>query len=333
MGKDRSLGRTGLEVTRMGLGLAALGRPGYITLGRQEDLPADRSVDALQAQANAVLDAAYDAGVRVFDVARSYGRAEAFLRQWLDRRDLDPGDVVVSSKWGYTYTADWRIEADTHEVKEHSVARLRQQWALTRQQLWEYLDVYQVHSASLDSGVLDNDEVLDAMAGLKAAHGIKIGLSLTGPKQAHTLDKAVAVHRDGHRLFDTVQATWNPLEPSVGAALLEAREAGLGVIIKESLANGRLTERGRSTLSDGAALAIDRAVARHRTTVDAWAIAAALAQPWVDVVLMGAVTEAQVASNLSAQNIEWTDDDSAALSELAEDAEWYWSYRKQLPWR
>ena len=39
-------------------------------------------------------------------------------------------------------------------------------------------------------------------------------------------------------LFDCVQATWNVMEQSAGPALLEAREAGLEVIVKEALANG-----------------------------------------------------------------------------------------------
>jgi len=54
----------GLDATEIGLGLAALGRPGYINLGRDEDLGADRSVPALEHRTHAVLDAAYAAGVR-----------------------------------------------------------------------------------------------------------------------------------------------------------------------------------------------------------------------------------------------------------------------------
>src|SRR3954466_15692319 len=79
----RTLGRSGLPVTAIGLGLAALGRPGYLTLGHGQDLGADRSVEAMERHAHAVLDGAYDAGVRYFDAARSYGRAEAFLASWL----------------------------------------------------------------------------------------------------------------------------------------------------------------------------------------------------------------------------------------------------------
>src|SRR5688572_2716703 len=94
---------------RIALGLAALGRPAYITLGHGEDV-ADPSVDEMESAAHDVLDAAYEGGVRWFDAARSYGRAEAFLASWLRRRGLQGGDVTVSSKWGYRYTADWRID-------------------------------------------------------------------------------------------------------------------------------------------------------------------------------------------------------------------------------
>ena len=83
---------------RIGLGLAALGRPGYLNLGHAADLGTDRSADALQAQSFAVLDAALAAGVRYFDAARSYGRGEEFLGAWL--RSREPDGVVVGSMCG-----------------------------------------------------------------------------------------------------------------------------------------------------------------------------------------------------------------------------------------
>ena len=100
----RVLGRTGLLVNPIGLGLAALGRPAYITSGRAHDLGQDRSVDALRHRTHEVLDAAYAAGVHYFDVARSYGRAEEFLASWFAERGIRPGVVSVGSKWGYEYT-------------------------------------------------------------------------------------------------------------------------------------------------------------------------------------------------------------------------------------
>src|SRR4051794_20608286 len=117
-----------LEAGRLGLGLAALGRPGYLTLGHAADLAGEYAVAALEAHAHGVLDAAWESGVRYFDVARSYGRAEQFLASWLAARQIPPTAVVVGSKWGYIYTADWRVAAPTPEVKDHSLANLQRQW-------------------------------------------------------------------------------------------------------------------------------------------------------------------------------------------------------------
>ena len=101
----RELGRTGLRVTPIGLGLAALGRPAYITTGRDKDLGegSDRSIEAMEARSHEVLDAAWAAGIRYLDAARSYGYAERFLASWLRARAIDPAEVTVGSKWGYRY--------------------------------------------------------------------------------------------------------------------------------------------------------------------------------------------------------------------------------------
>src|SRR5258705_13756207 len=93
-----TLGATGLAVTRLGVGLAAIGRPGYITLGRAHDLGGDRSPDALYARVAGVLDAARDAGIRYVDVARSYGRAEEFLAHWIDERAIARDALTIGSK-------------------------------------------------------------------------------------------------------------------------------------------------------------------------------------------------------------------------------------------
>src|SRR5512145_33765 len=89
---------------RLGLGLAALGRPAYHTIGHGTDFPDGRSPAQLRRRAHAMLDAAFAAGVRYVDAARSYGRAEEFVRSWADERPQASRDVVVGSKWGYRYT-------------------------------------------------------------------------------------------------------------------------------------------------------------------------------------------------------------------------------------
>jgi aryl-alcohol dehydrogenase-like predicted oxidoreductase len=303
----RPLGSGGLRVTPIGLGLAALGRPGYITLDREKDLGNDRSVTALERRAHEVLSAAYDAGLRYFDAARSYGFAERFLASWLREPALPPKAVTVGSKWGYTYVGNWQVDARVHEVKDHSLAALRRQIDESRALLGDYLDLYQIHSATLESGVLDDDAVLAELNSLRAS-GLTIGMSVSGPRQAEVIRRALAVRVDGINPFQSVQATWNLLEPSAGPALAEAHAAGWGVIIKEALANGRLANR------------------------DQEAIAAALANPWVDVVLSGAVTETQVRSNVGALGVHLSPDKLAALSKLAEPADQYWKERGQLAW-
>jgi aryl-alcohol dehydrogenase-like predicted oxidoreductase len=323
----RPLGATGLQVSPVGLGLAALGRPAYIDLGRDADLGDDRGVEALERRCHQVLDAAFAAGVRYLDAARSYGRAEEFLASWLTARGLDPAEVTVGSKWGYTYVGDWRMDAETHEVKDHSLAALTRQLAETRALLGRHLDLYQVHSATLDSGVLEDRAVLDALARLRE-EGVVIGLSSSGPGQAATIRRALEVTADGAAPFACVQATWNPLEPSAGPALAEASAAGWGVIVKEAVANGRLSPHGQ----EPATAALGRVAARHGVGVDAVALAAALANPWADVVLSGAVTPAQLESNLAALRVELDPGELAELVGLAEPPERYWGARATLAW-
>jgi aryl-alcohol dehydrogenase-like predicted oxidoreductase len=310
------LGNTGLSVSRIGLGLAALGRPGYINLGHADDLAGGTDVASMEARAHAVLDAAYERGVRYFDAARSYGKAEAFLASWLHKRGLGPGDVTVGSKWGYTYTADWRVDADVHEVKDLSIETLRRQSAESLDLLGPNLRVYQIHSATIESGVLDDGAVRDELARLREG-GLAIGISVTGPQQAATIERALEVGG-----FDTVQATWNVLERSAGEALAAAHAAGLGVIVKEAVANGRLTTRGE--IPELAA-----AAGEAGTTPDALALAVVLAQDWCNVVLSGAATEAELASNLAAEQLPV---DPGLLDDLREHPDDYWKTRAALPW-
>ena len=311
---NTTLGNTGLRVTRIGLGLAALGRPGYINVGHAADLAGHTDVSEMERGAHDVLDAAYAGGVRYFDAARSYGKAEAFLASWLEARGFNRDDVTVGSKWGYTYTANWRTDAEVNEVKDLSAKTLRRQLTETRELLGDHLCLYQIHSATLESGVLDDPEVREELGALRRS-GVFIGFTTTGPHQSQTIERALEVGG-----FDSVQATWNLLERSAGPALAAAHDAGLGVIVKEALANGRLTDRGDVPELTAAARKAD-------TTPDALALAGVLAQPWVDVVLSGAATVGQLQSNLQALAT-----DPEPLEALVEAPETYWEQRSELPW-
>jgi aryl-alcohol dehydrogenase-like predicted oxidoreductase len=284
---------------RLGLGLAALGRPGYLNIGHGADLGDDRSVGALRARAHEVLDAAYEAGVRYFDAARSYGRAEEFLGGWL--RSRVPEGVVVSSKWGYVYTADWEVAHDPPEVKHHDVETFRRQLEETRSFLGDWLALYQIHSATPESGVLANEAVLSAMRD----SGVPLGVSVSGTSQRETLERAVDLG-----MFSAVQATWNLYERAAEPALERAHATGLTVYVKEGLANGRLVR--------------ERALGH---SPDAVALAAILAKPWADVVLSGAATVETLRSNLRALEVS-----AGTFDDLREDSAAYWAYRGTLPW-
>ncbi len=312
------LGPGGPVVSRIGLGLAALGRPAYITAGRDDDLP-DRSVAGLRAQTFSMLDAAYAAGIRYADAARSYGRAEEFLGSWLAERGHP--DMVAGSKWGYRYTGDWRLDANQHEVKEHSLAMFTAQLAESRAVLGDRLALYQVHSVTPDAGLFEDTPLLTALARLRA-EGVIIGLTTTGPGQADTIRRALHLTVDGQQLVTAAQVTWNLLEPSAGPAAAQAASAGWAILVKEAVANGRLTPVG------GPPGPVTALAAARGVTEDAIALAAALANPWATVVLSGAVTRAHLGANLAALTV-------GPLPELdlAEAPGAYWAARAARPWQ
>ena len=163
------------------------------------------------------------AGVRYFDVARSYGLAERFLGSWLLGAASAPSDVTVGSKWGYTYTADWQVDADPPEVQGAHRRDLqapdrgdpRASWTITS-------SLYQIHSATLSSGVLDDAELREELARLRDG-GVAIGLSTSGTEQAATIERALEVGRLRQRAVH--------LEP---ARALDRGRAGGGAPAKDS---------------------------------------------------------------------------------------------------
>jgi len=310
-----------MVIDRLAVGLAALGRPAYINVGRVGELPAERSVAELRAASWAVLDAAYAAGVRRVDVARSYGRAEEFLAGWLD--DRGHSDITVSSKWGYAYVGEWRVDASVHEVKEHSLSRFHTQLAESRALLGERIALYQVHSLTADSPLFDQPDLIAALAEL-AADGVRVGFSTSGPAQADAVRRGLALEVAGRPVFTSVQSTWNPLEQSVAPALAEAHDAGALVMVKEPVANGTLVVSPPQPVVDLAE--------RHDVGADAVVLAAALAQPWADVVLLGPASVAQLTENLTSINVDLGTGELETLLAVRQSPEQYWANRAALPW-
>jgi aryl-alcohol dehydrogenase-like predicted oxidoreductase len=293
----------------------------------------------MESHAHAVLDAAFEAGIRYIDAARSYGRAEDFLASWLRKRAIEPGEVSVASKWGYTYTAGWSTSATQHEVKDHSLAAFERQLAESVERLGRYLSLYQIHSVTAESKTLEDDALIDAIARLRE-RGIRAGLSVSGAGQDVAIRRSLEVRRDGERVFDSVQATWNLLERGAESALKDAHGAGMKVVVKEALANGRLggkweEGRGKGEMNDVLfpSIARIRGVAKSRgTTIEMLALGAALAREWADTVLTGAATVGQIKSSISAQEFVHDPELEETLRAVSIDSAEYWRARSSFRW-
>jgi aryl-alcohol dehydrogenase-like predicted oxidoreductase len=326
---------------RLGLGLAALGRPGYVTLNHASDLGGRYDPPVMEARAHAVLDAAFDAGLRYVDAARSYGRAEDFVASWLHERQIEAAEVVVASKWGYTYTAGWSTSATQHEVKDHSLAAFKRQLEESVERLGRYLSLYQIHSVTPESKTLEDDALIDAIARLRE-RGIRAGLTVSGAGQDVAIRRSMEVRRDGERVFDSVQATWNLLERGAESALDDAHAAGMKVVLKESLANGRLTDRGKREAGGGRREAGDVLLPSLRrigelaeargATIEMLALGAALARPWADVVLSGAATVEQIRVNIAALSFTYDSELDHQLRSVSISSDEYWRARTGFRW-
>jgi len=321
----------------MGLGMAALGRPGYINLDRATVFGTEgRTVETMQDAANQVMDRLFESVDHPWlDCARSYGLSERFVGEYLRSHNVAPDKVYVSSKWGYTYVADWRVSLDSpdakHEVKDHSTENFLKQVQESSDHLGEYIDLYQIHSATFDSGILEDSRAHQALATCRKERGWKIGLSVSGVQQDEILRSARKVQasndEEGKLLFDSVQCTFNLLEQRPAAALREASAAGMDIIIKEGLANGRVLRHPR----------VLEYADKLECQPDQLALGYILAQDFAPRVLSGAVSVDHLASNLKALQIaNQLQSDPALMEEIGQackmESEEYWSERAALSW-
>ncbi|BAJ75365.1 predicted oxidoreductase [Microbacterium testaceum StLB037] len=308
-----------LATARIGLGLAAVGRPAYITTDRDHDLGdgGTRSIETMCARTHALLDEAWALGIRYVDAARSYGYAERFLGSWLTAHPERRAALTIGSKWGYEYVGGWRMDATVHERKEHSAAMLEKQWLETLAALGSAPDLYLIHSVTPDSPALGDSAVLGRLREI-AADGVRVGISTSGPRQGDVIDEARQL---ADSPFSVVQATWNLREQAAAPALARAHAAGWTVVVKEALAGGELARpEPDSHLADFAA-------GRDGASL---ALGVARAQPWADIVLSGAATIPQLRRGAAATAREI---DAETLGRWASDPEEYWRRRAARPWR
>ncbi|GAB5564164.1 MAG: aldo/keto reductase [Winogradskyella sp.] len=314
--------------TRIGLGMAALGRPDYINLRTHKNI--DKSIKAFRSNAFQVIDKAYALGIRDFDVAPSYGLGEEFLLDWHKTKQFK--DVAFSTKFGYTYMADWEIGFNgKHEVKEHSLSKLNEQWDISRAFL-PHLNIYQIHSATLESGVLTNNAVLGRLYQLKKEYGLKIGLSSSGTAQESIIKTAQEITFEGEDLFDSFQVTYNIFEQSTYNILKALIHNHKTVIIKEALANGRLLHQSSLKTYIPAYDYLQQLEKKYNVGYDAIAIRFIIDHLKPTIVLSGASNIEQLEQNYKALNFKLTDLEVKQLETFMVSKEFYWQERSNLEW-
>ena len=202
--ETRTLGRTGLEVTRLGLGLAEI--------SRQEQ--AGHEVE----QATRVVNLALDSGINFLDTAACYATTEELIGSTVShRRD----EYSLASKCGHA--VDTSAEPWTAKVIAESVDR-----SLKRLNT-DHLDILQLHSCALD--VLERGEVIEAL--VKARDQGKTRFV------GYSGDNEAAIWAAESGLFDTLQTSFNLVDQGARYKLFAAaRTADMGIIIKRPVGNG-----------------------------------------------------------------------------------------------
>ena len=304
------LGDSGLRVSVVGLGCNNFGR----------------RVDA--AGTKAVVDAAIENGVTLFDTAESYGNGESetLLGQALTgRRD----QVVIATKFGHA--ANDMGYGPAAESKGGRAYIRRAVEASLRRLGTDYIDLYQIHTPDPDTPIA---ETLAALTELVAEGKVRyLGHSnFTGWQIAQAAHVASEI---GATPFVSAQNHWSFLERDVETEVVPAaNEYGVGVLPYFPLAMGLLTGKIRrgTPPPEGTRLSgrsdyitedkLDRVEAlttwaqeQGRSILDV-AVGALAAQPGCASVIAGATKPEQVVANVKAGSWEPTDQQLAEIDEI-----------------
>ena len=311
-----------MEQKQFGFGTAAIGRPLYINL--RSTSPKDFDLDEFLKDGSQMLETAYNSGIRYFDTAPGYGASENLLIEWAQAKN-DPS-IEIATKWGYEYTANFDPQATSHEVKEHSLDMLQKQWAKSKE-LLPYITTYQIHSATFETGVLQNKKILSELQHIKNEYGLKIGLTTSGENQMDLLTEALK-----NDLFDVFQITYNIFDQSLRRFLASNNIDDKRIIIKEGLANGRIFRNDSFSHYNFVYDYLDELSNKYNVGVDAIALQFCAQTVPAYSILSGASLQNQLMQNVKSINLKLTDYEIQRLEMFAVSPIEYWAERKQLTW-
>lgn len=305
------------------LGMAAIGRPQYINLNNTADNVDLFEIILFKQKAKSLLTAAYQAGIRHFDTAPGYGIAEEILAEWINENKIE--SIILSTKWGYTYVANFDPNANVHELKEHSLEKLNEQWAKSSS-LYKNIGIYQIHSATLDSGVLENEGIIERLFELKNKHNIKIGLSSTGDNQKEIITKALSIKNNNQELFNSFQVTYNLLDQSIFD--IKEKFKNKQIIVKEALANGRILQKSFNKNFEY----LELLAKKYNVGIDAIALRFIIDSLEPFSVLSGASQITHIKENLKAMDFNLNKEEIEQFKTTKQTTEEYWQIRKKLTW-
>lgn len=311
---------------RIGFGTAAVGRPSYININTKNS-ESFTDVESFKRKGIELLNFASNAGISHFDTSSGYGIAEDMLLAFLD--ETKPENITISSKWGYTYTANFELNPEKHEVKEHSLKKLNEQWGKSML-LLPYLNLYQIHSVTPESSVLENHDILSRLFEIKKEFGIEIGLTTSGASQNDIIEKALEVKVNDEYLFTSFQVTYNILEQNL--IHIKDRLKDKRIIVKEAMGNGRIFRNAIYKNYQDMYNELDLLADKYNVGTDAIALRFCMDTIEGSMVLSGAGTAEQLNQNLLADEIRLSKKEIEKLRRYAANTQEYWNERKLLEW-
>jgi 1-deoxyxylulose-5-phosphate synthase len=221
--KQRTLGRTGIQVSEISFGGVEIGIPYGIGIQSQADMPSD-------AEAMNLLHAALDCGINFFDTARAYGRSEEIIGMaFKGKRE----SAVICTKCGRLLKENGQLP---HPEQIRAMIDRSLQASLSALQT-DYLDVFMLHSADLDT--LHNETVAGTFLELKEKGHIRA----TGVS-TYTVEETILAIEKG--IWDIIQLSFNLMDQRQAEHFDHARAAGVGLMVRSVLLKGILSDRGRN---------------------------------------------------------------------------------------
>lgn len=211
----RRLGKTGLQVSAVGVGTWQLGNH----WGKQFE----------QAEVNNLFARAAELGINLVDTAECYGHhvSEGFIGEALK---TSRQDWIIATKFGHNRGSE--LPAEAHWQPDQVLLQLE---ASLRALQTDYIDIYQFHSGTREQ--LDNDDLWTMLDQQVQAGKIRyLGISIGQPNQLYQVERATALG------VSVIQTIYNAIQPKAAETVLPAcQRQNLGVLARVPLASGFLT--------------------------------------------------------------------------------------------